>query len=106
MANALIEVQNTFITLDRQYSLLRAACQTEQDREALAAKYAAAQSAYYACVNKMLSDDDAAVAALCTQLKTANKVVAQATEQMGDMSKVLDNITKALDLGSSLISFL
>jgi len=104
MANALTDVQNTFLSLDNQYNMLRAACKTEQDRANLAAKYTDAQKNYQTTLNKTLEDDDVQVAALSKALKAANSVVDQATKEMGDMSKVLDGITTAIDLGSKLIA--
>jgi len=104
MANALIDVQNTFLSLDSQYNMLRAACKTDQDRAALAAQYAAAEKNYQTALNEMLEDDDAQVAALSKALKAANGVVSNATKEMGDMSKVLDGITTAISLGSKLIA--
>lgn len=104
MANALIDVQNTFLTLDSQFNMLRAACQTDAERNALDAQYSAAQQHYYAVLNAQLSDDDAQVAQLSTQLKAANTLVLQATSQMGDISKVIDNITTAVSIGVKLVS--
>ena len=104
MANALIEVQTTFLSLDSQYVMLRAACKTDRDRAALAAKYAAAQKNYQTTLNQMLKDDDAQVAALAKQLKAANAAVNHATQEMGDISKVIDDLATAIDLGSKLIA--
>jgi hypothetical protein len=104
MPNALSDVQNTFTTLDAQYNMLRAACTTDADRNALAGKYATAQKNYQTCIGQMLSDDDAQVAALSAQLKAANTEVAKAVTEMGNMSKVLDNITQAITLGAQLIT--
>jgi hypothetical protein len=104
MANALDDVQATFLNLDGQYNLLRVACRTQADRDALSARYAAAQSAYQKCVGQMLQDDDAAVAALCTQLTTINKQVSALTTEMGDMSKVLSVLDQALRLGQQVMA--
>ncbi|MFT4111699.1 hypothetical protein [Silvibacterium sp.] len=104
MANALDDVQETFTTLDAQYNTLLIGCKTQADRDALKAKYALAQQNYDACVNKLLSDDDATVAALDKQLKTANVQVKTAVAQMGNMQKVIGDITTAVSYGSQLLS--
>jgi hypothetical protein len=104
VANALIDVQNTFLTLDSQYNMLLAACQTAADRDALAAQYSKAQQNYQAALNAVLSDNDAEVAALSTQLKAANTQVLQATSQMGNISKVINDIVTAVSIGVKLIS--
>jgi hypothetical protein len=102
MANALLDVQNTFTTLNANYNMLRAACQTDQQRTDLAAQYEAAETAYNKCVNKMLADDDAAVATLSTELKAANEQIVKSVQQMGNMSKVIDDITTAVTTGAKL----
>lgn len=104
MANALENVQATFLNLDGQYNLLLAACRTQADRDALSARYSAAQSAYEDCVDQLLEDDDAAVAALSTQLTTINKQVSALTTQMGDISKVLTVLDQALKLGQQVMA--
>ncbi|HEX3661025.1 MAG TPA: hypothetical protein VHU89_06315 [Acidobacteriaceae bacterium] len=104
MANALDTVQATFLNLDGQYNLLLAACRTQADRDALSARYSAAETAFNQCVGQMLADDDPTVAALCTQLTTINNKVAALTTQMGDMSKVLTVLDQALKLGQQVMA--
>jgi hypothetical protein len=103
MANALADVQNTFTSLDQNYNMLRAACQTDDDRKALDAKYEAAESNYDQCVDKMLADTDPQVATLLANLKPLNDQVAKAVTEMGNMSKVIDTVTQAVTLGSQLL---
>lgn len=102
MNNALQSVQATFLLIDAQYNLLRLACTSQQQRDALAGQYAAAEDAYEACIDKALEDDNPAVAALRTQLDAANAQVKQSVAEMGDMSKVIDRITTAVTLGANL----
>ncbi len=104
MANALLEVVDTFTALDAQYNMLWVACQTQADRDALDAKYAAAQENVETCTGKALEDDDAEVAQLSKELKTCNDELKKAVTEMGDMSKVLDNLTQALTIGAQLIA--
>lgn len=104
MANALSDVQNTFLTLDQHYNMLRAACQTQDDRDALGVRYATAQKNYQTCVNQFLAADDPAIAAVCLQLQAANNVVSQAEKEMGTITKVMDHINTAVTLGEQLIA--
>ncbi len=104
MANALSGVEATFLSLDAQYGVLRAACKTQEQRDALAAQYAAAQQNYQSTLNAMLTDDDAEVAALSTQLQAANAQVVRATAESGNISKVIDDITTAVSLGAKLVT--
>jgi molecular chaperone GrpE (heat shock protein) len=104
MANALADVQATYTNLDDQYTMLLAACTSEEQRVELSAKYAQAQDAYNACVEKMLQDDAPEVADLSTQLKAANDQLKKAVAEMGNMSKVLDNLTTAITVGAQLVA--
>ncbi len=104
MANALAEVQETYLSLDKNYSLLLAACQTEAQREQLEAQYAQAQDAYEKCLGQMLDADTAEIADLTARLKVVNAQIAGALSVMGDMSKVLNVITQALTIGEELIA--
>jgi hypothetical protein len=104
MANALLEVCTTFTTLDAQYNLLRAACkpgpdpdQPSPDLVALDEKYTTAQENCYAAADKVLQDDNEAVARISQDLQAV-------ITEMGDISKVLDTITQALAFGSQLLA--
>jgi hypothetical protein len=105
MANALSDVQNTFLNLDAKYNMLRAACKTDAERADLALQYSRAEAAYQKCVGQMLADDDPEVAVLSDELQKANAVVEKSVEQMGDMSKVINGIKTAIDIGSKIVSF-
>jgi outer membrane murein-binding lipoprotein Lpp len=104
MANALTDVQNTFLLFDAQYSVLLAGCTSQPQREALIDQYAAAQLNYQKALNATLEDDDAQVAALSQQLKAANTQVVQATANLGNIARVIDDITTAVSLGAKLVA--
>lgn len=104
MANALDDVQKTYLTLDHQYNMLLAACQSPDDRAALGVRYATAQKNYQTCLNQFLAADDPAVADVCLQLQAANNVVSQAEKEMGTITKVLDHVNTAVTLGEQLIA--
>jgi len=104
MATALSDVQATFLSLDAQYNVLLAACTTQAQKDALSAQYSDAQQNYQSTLNATLTDDDAQVAALSTQLKAANAQVVRATVESGNISKVIDDITTAVSLGTQLVA--
>ncbi len=104
MANALQDVVNTFLTLDKQYNELRLACRTQTDRDELDRQYTTAQANNEECTNKELQDDDRQVAALSNNLKARNAELQRAVVEMGNMTKVLDNLTAAVTIGSELVA--
>ncbi|NYF78056.1 hypothetical protein [Granulicella arctica] len=99
MGDALSSVESYYFSLQSQLDLLLAACTTQQQRDALMSQYVAARQNYWSCINKMFHNDDPAVIALVTQLKAAEALVKQSVAQMGDISKVIDGITKAVAIG-------
>ncbi len=104
MANALQEVQNTFLDLDRNYSMLRLACKDDGERQDLMDRYASTQTHYQECVDETLSDDGTTVKALCAKLVAVNGQIKLAVTIMGDMAKVIATIDQALVLGTKLIA--
>jgi len=102
MQDALAELETTYFTLQSKIGMLLAACQTQDQRDALTTKYVAARSAYWSCVNKAFHDDDPAVIALTTQLDKANDQLKKAVEQLGDIKTVIDTITQVVTIGASL----
>jgi prefoldin subunit 5 len=101
MADTLQTLQATFQILQSQVNDLRAACSPD-DRKLFDAKYQAAGDAYWKYADEALTNNDAQVQALAAQLDTVNAWLANATKEMGNMSKVLDQIDKALTLGAQL----
>ncbi len=104
MANTLIDVQATFLALDAEYHMLLVVCQTEEQRDALAAQYSAARQNYQNSLEATLADDDPQVAALAMQLKDANTLVVQSIEQLGDIARVIANIANAVSLGANVMA--
>jgi len=104
MANTLIDVQATFLALDAEYHMLLVVCQTEEQRDALAAQYSAARQNYQNSLEATLADDDPQVAALAMQLKAANTLVVQSIEQLGDIARVIANIANAVSLGANVMA--
>ena len=103
MANALSDVQETFTSLDQNYNVLLAACQTEEERAALAALYVEAEKKYWDCVNQTLEADDDQVASLDKDLQADNEQIKNAVTFMGNMGKVIDVVTDALKIGGQLM---
>jgi ABC-type proline/glycine betaine transport system substrate-binding protein len=102
MQTALAELESTYLTLQSQIGMLLAACQTQDQRDALTSQYVAARSSYWTCVNKAFHDDDPTVIALTTQLDAANNQVKAAVQQLGDIATAIKTITQAVTVGASL----
>ena len=103
MSDSLQDVQDFFTDLDAKYNMLRAACKTDDDRTKLGVQYSRAEAAYQNCLNQQLVSDDPQVATLATEFTAASAVVKEAVKQMGDMSKVIDGITDAVDIAAKIV---
>jgi len=102
MQAPLQELETTYFTLQSQINMLGAACQTQDERDALSAQYVQARQNYWACVSKAFHDDDPVVVALTNQIDQANQQLQNATEEMGDFAKVINDITSVVNLGEQL----
>jgi predicted nucleic acid-binding Zn-ribbon protein len=104
MSDTLQALQDTFEQLSDQIDLLSAACLTQAQRDSLKARYEEAQRNFFAARNKTFEENDAEVAHLTIELHDANKRIAHLVEEMGNISKVIDAVSEAVDIGTSIAS--
>jgi len=102
MQEPLQQLESTYFTLQSQIDMLAAACQTQEQRDALQAQYVQARTNYWKCVNKAFHDDDPEVVNLTTRIAAANKTLTGEVAQMGNIAKVLNDITTVVALGTQL----
>jgi len=95
--------------LENQYFLLRGSLSpligkgaTADQVAALQDQIAQSRSNYFAAVQGTLDADDEAVQSLVTQLNTEQLTLAATVDHMDDVAKVLNEITKAVQIGSEL----
>lgn len=95
--------------LENQYESLRASLTTvetqgapEDQLNTLRNAIAKSRDNYFAATEKILHDDDPEVAALSSKMKTIQVTIDESVKQMGDVAKFLDDVTKAVDIGSQL----
>lgn len=102
MSETLQALQDTYETLSDQIDLLSAACQTQEQRDALTAQYLQAQHNYFSARNKIFEENDAEVARLTVALRDANQDIGRLVAEMGNISKCIDRITQAVNIGTSI----
>jgi len=101
MQAALAALEQNYLTLNSQVTMLSIACTPDQ-KTALVTQLVAARAAYWACVNKAFHDDDPQVVALTNQLNAVNQQLTDAVGQMGDFTATLGQITNAAAIAGSL----
>ena len=102
MQDSLEQLETTYFTLQSQIDMLSAACQTQEQRDALTTQYVQARKAYWGCVNKAFHDDDPQVVSLTNQLTAENKNLKDALNDLSDIAKVLNVVTQVVTVGASL----
>jgi hypothetical protein len=102
MQSSLSELEETYITLQAKIGVLLAACQTQDQRDALSAQYVAARTAYWSCINKAFHDDDPTVVALTNQLDASNKQLQTYVTELGEINTTIANITQVVTIGAQL----
>ena len=103
MQDALSALEQTYMNLQSQVSMLSMNCNADQ-KNTLITQLVAARSAYWSCVNKAFHDDDPQVISLTNQLNAANQQLSNAVQQMGDITATISQITQAVSLASGLAS--
>jgi hypothetical protein len=98
-------------TLENQSSLLRASLGTLADQGATAdqldqlrTQIAQSRTNYWTAVNKNLQDDNPEITQLVTQLNAEEANLKTTIDHLGDFAKVIDAITKAVDIGSQIVA--
>lgn len=102
MQTALQQLETTYFTLQAQIGLLSAACQTQQQKDALSTQYVQARQNYWSCVNKAFHDDDPQVVSLTNQMAAANQQLTKDVQQLGDIAKTINDIASVVTIGTQL----
>lgn len=101
MQDPLAVLEQNYSTIQDQVNMLPLDCK-QADRDAFNAQLVAARSAYLSCLDKAFHDDDPQVVALTAQLKQQTQSITNAVQNMGDIAKVLDQITTAAHTAANL----
>lgn len=104
MGNALLALQNQYIFLTQNLSMLLAACQTQEQRDTIQSQYVTARRNYFKCVNSVFHEDDPAVASLIRQMQTEQTALTSMMNRLNDIAKVINDITRAVQIGAQLVS--
>jgi hypothetical protein len=97
--------------LEKQYFFLTQSLSDLMDQGATPAELDAMRKAivqsrtnYWKAINGILHDDDPEVASLVSQMKIAQLNLEAGLKNLGNVAKVLNVITKAVDIGSQIAS--
>ena len=104
MNPSLQALENLYFLLRGSLSTLQAQGATPEQLDELLAQIVQARTNYWTALNKILHDDDPEVRDLTSQLNTAQLSLEASIEHLNNVAKVLDAITRAVDIGSQIVA--
>jgi len=105
MQNPLAALEQNYTTVQNQVNMLPLDC-NQVERDGFNAQLVAARNAYLSCLDKAFRGDDPQVVALTAQLKQQTQSIKDDVQNMGDIAKVLDQITTAVKTASNLAALM
>jgi hypothetical protein len=97
--------------LESQYTLLLSSkgaflppAVTQEQQDAFMTQLVKSRKNYWAAIATTLHDDDPQIQKLVSQLNTEQLTLSHQVSQMAKVSEVLDAITKAVEVGSTIIT--
>ena len=104
MSPSLEALENLYFLLRGSLTTLQAHGATPDQLDQLRTQIVAARTNYWTALNKILHDDDPQVRNLTSQLNSAQISLEATIKHLNDVAKVLDAITKAVDIGSQIVA--
>lgn len=98
------ELKGIYFLLDLNFNKLFAACTTEKQRDSLRQSYVNARDNFWEAQNRVFLQNDPLVKKLTKDVKDAKEKLSGMLDNLKQIVKVLDAITAAVNLGSSLIT--
>ena len=102
MGDALSSLEALYVFLTVNLSALQAAFPKDPQKTAFMTQYVTARKNYWNCIAATFHDDDPQVVALVKQMKTQQANVEKDLENLTNFTKTLNDITKAVKVGSTL----
>jgi hypothetical protein len=102
MNQSLAVLEKQYLFLTQSLSDLMDQGATPEELDAMRKAIVQSRTNYWKAINNVLHDDDPEVASLVSQMNTAQLNLEAGLKNLGNVAKVLDVITKAVDIGSKL----
>lgn len=104
MNPSLQALENLYFLLRTSLTTLQAQGATPAQLDELRAQIVRARTNYWFALNKILHDDDPEVRNLTSQLNAAQLSLEATIEHLNNVAKVLNAITRAVDIGSQIVA--
>jgi len=104
MGPSLQSLEDQYMLLTRELSAVLAACPTQTERDRVMTQYVASRRNYWNSIQKIFHDDDPQIAALVQEMQQEQQKIKDCTDHLNDISKVIDIISDAVNVGSALVA--
>jgi hypothetical protein len=102
MGTSLQSLEDQYILLTQNISMILTACKTQQDRDAVMEQYVTARRNYWNSITKIFHDDDPSISALVKQMSAEQTQIESCLNQLNTIAKVIRIITDAVTVGTAL----
>ena len=103
MGDALNAVESLYFAAQSSLNDMLAACQDDDQRDAIKTRYIATRQNYWTCINKTFHEDDPGLQSLESDAKTTCDAIKRIDDQLGDIAKVLKILDQAVSVGSEIV---
>ena len=104
MGPSLQALEDQYMLLTQNLSMILAACPTQTERDQVRTQYVTARRNYWNSIQKVFHDDDPQIVGLVQEMQTEQKKIQDATNHLNNISRVIDIITQAVSVGTTLAS--
>src|ERR1700760_2277741 len=104
MGPSLQSLEDQYMLLTQHLSTILAACTTQEQRDRVMTQYVTARRNYWNSIQRIFHDDDPQIVAFVQQMNAERKRIEDATKHLNNISRVIDIITEAVNIGVALAS--
>jgi hypothetical protein len=104
MGDALQSLEEQYLFLTQHLSEILDACQTDEQRNQVRAKYVEARRNYWNAINQIFHDDDPTIEQAVAQMQEAQDSLERMTQDLANITQVINAISTAVKIGTELAS--
>ncbi len=98
------DLEKQYFTIKDNFNELIAACQNDDQRNALRAAYAQSRDNYNTAMNLILDDNDPQVGSLLSELSNSQNEIENSLTNLQDITTALNTITAAVSVGTKIVA--
>ena len=104
MGPSLQALEDQYMLLTQNLSMILAACRTQTERDQVMTQYVTARRNYWKSIQQVFHDDDPQIVALLQEMRIQQKKIQDCTNHLNNIAMVINVITDAVNVGTTLAS--